>query len=48
MNLRLEIIFLVVSYERKNIIFFFKDNTFNNGFCTGNFPYYRLLPIFEK
>ena len=48
----LEVIFLVVSYERKDILFyeknlkFSKNNTFDNIFCNRIFPYYRFLPIF--
>ena len=44
----------VVSYERKNIIFYEKNlkllnnNTFNNVFCNIIFSYYRFLPNSKK
>ena len=51
MTLRVEILSFV-SYERKNIIIygkndkFTKHNTFNNVFCNRIFCYYRFLPNF--
>ena len=54
MILRLEMILLVVSYERKNIIFYeknlkcTKNNNFNIVFLNIIFPYYHFLQFFKK
>ena len=54
MILRLEIILLVMPYERKIITFYektsklTKNNTFNNDFYNRIFRYHRFLPIFQK
>ena len=52
MILKHEIILPVVSYDKKNIIFYeknlklTKNNTFNNVSCNKIFPYNRFLSIF--
>ena len=54
MILKLEMILLVVSYEKINIFFHeknlkvTKNNTLNNVFCNRIFPYKRFLPIFKN
>ena len=52
--LRFEMILSVMSYERKNIIFygrnlkFTKKNTFDHFFVIEFFSYYRFIQIFQK
>ena len=54
MILKLEIKLPILPYERENIMFYeknlklAKNNTCNNGFCNGIFPFYRFLANFQK